>query len=265
MFHKRAERIVLPELHHGVRPLGAMRVGEADRLHRPVAQRLAAALGHHLDGQAAFEIGRRRFPILERGLLAGDQRVDEGVVLRLVERAVDVVGAAAAGTFLVVARLQPAHAHVDRCRDARSARWRRRRRARLRRSAPARRCASAGEVRGPVATMTLSQSAGGSPSISSRDDRDQRMSLRALRVTSPAKPSRSTASAPPAGSLWRSAAARISEPARRISSCSRPTALLAQSSERNEFEQTSSAKRAGLVRLGLAYRAHLVQHHRHAG
>ena len=34
----------------------------------------------------------------------------------------------------------------------------------------------------------------------------------------------------------------ISEPARRISSCSRPTALVAQSSERKELEQTSSAK-----------------------
>ena len=69
---QRAERIVLPQLHHGVRPLGAMRVGEADRLHRTMRQRLAAALRHHLDGQAALEIGRRCFPILERGLLAGD-------------------------------------------------------------------------------------------------------------------------------------------------------------------------------------------------
>ena len=33
----------------------------------------------------------------------------------------------------------------------------------------------------------------------------------------------------------------ISEPARRISSCSRPTALVAASSERKELEQTSSA------------------------
>src|SRR5512147_1263901 len=34
----------------------------------------------------------------------------------------------------------------------------------------------------------------------------------------------------------------ISEPSRRISACSRPTALLAASSERNELEQTSSAR-----------------------
>src|SRR4051794_475720 len=34
----------------------------------------------------------------------------------------------------------------------------------------------------------------------------------------------------------------ISDPSRRISACSRPTALLAASSERNELEQTSSAR-----------------------
>ena len=38
----------------------------------------------------------------------------------------------------------------------------------------------------------------------------------------------------------------ISEPSRRISSCSRPTALCSRSSERNEFEQTSSASAAVL-------------------
>ena len=90
-----------------------MRVGQPHRLHRPVAQRLAPALGHDLDRQAAVEIGRA-FPFLELGLVAGDQRVDEGVVLRLVHRAVDVVLAGAAGPDLVVARLEPADVHVDR-------------------------------------------------------------------------------------------------------------------------------------------------------
>ena len=56
------------------------------------------------------------------------------------------------------------------------------------------------------------------------------------------KPSRSTASAPPAGT-WLASAARItSELSRRISSCSRPTALFSRSSERSELEQTSSAR-----------------------
>ncbi len=57
---QRAERIVLTQLHHGVRlHARPMRVGETDRLHRPVAQRLGPSLGHHLDGKAALEIGRR--------------------------------------------------------------------------------------------------------------------------------------------------------------------------------------------------------------
>src|SRR5262249_49538126 len=46
----------------------------------------------------------------------------------------------------------------------------------------------------------------------------------------------------------------MSEPSRRISACSRPTALVAPSSERNELEQTSSASPpvlwAGVMRAG---------------
>ena len=49
-------------------------------------------------------------------------------------------------------------------------------------------------------------------------------------------------SAPPAGTLAASPAARISEEQRRISSCNRPTALCSASSERNELEHTSSAR-----------------------
>ena len=63
-----------------------------------------------------------------------------------------------------------------------------------------------------------------------------------VRVTSPAKISRSTASAEPAGTLAPSAARITSEPMVRISWCSRPTALVSTSSERRELEQTSSAR-----------------------
>src|SRR4029453_17556424 len=73
-------------------------------------------------------------------------------------------------------------------------------------------------------------------------------------VTAAEKPSRSTASAPPAGTWLASAQRMISEPSRRISACSRPTALLAASSERNELEQTSSARPsvrcASVIRCG---------------
>ena len=100
--------------------------------------------------------------------------------------------------------------------------------------------ASAGEVRGPVAMMTLSHPCGGS-ATSPRTSVISGWAASAA-VTAAEKPSRSTASAPPAGTWWLSAARMISEPSRRISSCSRPTALCSPSSERNELEQTSSAK-----------------------
>ncbi len=111
---ERAERVVLAELDDAVGlDERIARVGQPDRLHRPVPQRFAAALGHDLDGQAAVEIGRA-LPLLERRGLAGQQGVDEGLVLVAVERAVDVVEAVAAGPDLVVARLVPGLVEVDR-------------------------------------------------------------------------------------------------------------------------------------------------------
>ena len=83
-------------------------------------------------------------------------------------------------------------------------------------------------------------------------ERDQRMGARRFSSTAAAKPSRSTASAPPAGTLCASAQAMISDRSARISRCSTPTALVAASSERKELEQTSSARRLGLVGGGRA-------------
>ena len=111
---ERAQRIVLAELDDGMGlDRRVARIGEPDRLHRPVAQRFAAALGHHLDRQAAVEIGDP-LPVVVLVRLAGKKRIDEGVVFGLVHGAVDVVGAAAAGAGLVVARLEPGDVHVDR-------------------------------------------------------------------------------------------------------------------------------------------------------
>ena len=101
--------------------------------------------------------------------------------------------------------------------------------------------ASAGEVSGPVATMTESQPAGGRPATSPRSIVTSGCASSAA-VTSAEKGSRSMASALPAGRLCRSAVAMISPPAARISQCSRPTAFCSSSSERKEFEQTSSAR-----------------------
>src|SRR5215468_5561313 len=74
------------------------------------------------------------------------------------------------------------------------------------------------EVRGPVATMISSHSSGGSPAISSRRISTSGSAMSAASTASE-NPNRSTASAPPAGTLCRSAACRISEPHCRISSC----------------------------------------------
>ena len=111
---ERAERVVLAQLDDGVGAVAGALVGEADRLHRAVAQRVDATRRHHLDRQAALEIGRRALPFFEVGLVAVEQRLDERDVLLLAERAVDVVGVAAAGTLLVIARLEPRLVHVDR-------------------------------------------------------------------------------------------------------------------------------------------------------
>ena len=71
---ERAELVVLAQLNDCVRlHCWIARIGQSDRLHRPVPQRLAAARGHHFDRQAAVEIGSVLFPFLEVGLLAGDQ------------------------------------------------------------------------------------------------------------------------------------------------------------------------------------------------
>ena len=79
---KRAELVVLAKLHDGVGlGLRIARIGQAERFHRTMAQRLGPALGHHLDRQASVEIRRGLFPFLEGGLVAGEQRRDEGLVL----------------------------------------------------------------------------------------------------------------------------------------------------------------------------------------
>src|SRR5262249_31033311 len=101
---ERAELVVLTKLHDGIRFYGwIVRVGQPDRFHRSMPQCLVAALGHHFDRQAAVEIRRVGFPVLEVGLFARDQRMDEGVVLFFCQRTIDVVRAGAPGAGLVVA------------------------------------------------------------------------------------------------------------------------------------------------------------------
>ena len=100
---------------------------------------------------------------------------------------------------------------------------------------------SAPSVSGPVATM-----AGGSGSVSASASTTVIFGWFRIRsVTRRAKPCRSTASAPPAGTRVSSAEDTISEPMRRISSFKSPAPFCSRS-ERREFEQTSSPKRSVL-------------------
>ncbi len=99
--------------------------------------------------------------------------------------------------------------------------------------------ASAPEVRGPVA-MIQEPEAGRAVISSSATSISGWARSRA--VTASAKGSRSTARAPPAGRRWRSAISMMRPAAARISQCRSPTAFCSSSSERNELEQTISAR-----------------------
>ena len=99
--------------------------------------------------------------------------------------------------------------------------------------------ASASAVSGPLAMITgpCGIAFTSSWTISTRG------CARSVFVIQAEKPSRSTASALPAGTRCRSALFMIRESSMRISSLSTPTAL-SRASLRSEFEQTSSAKSA---------------------
>src|SRR3546814_15424703 len=80
---------------HRIGPAPGARIVETDALHRAETQSFGAAFGHHFDRHAALKVRRVRFPILELGLLAVDQPLNDGVILILVPRAVDIVIAVA--------------------------------------------------------------------------------------------------------------------------------------------------------------------------
>ena len=109
-----AQRIVLPQLHHRPGPPAGARIGQADGFHRAEPWRVAAALDHHFNGHAAIEIGGVGLPFLEIGLGGFDHRIDEGVVLLLVHRAVEIILGVAMLVWPVPARLRPGNIHVDR-------------------------------------------------------------------------------------------------------------------------------------------------------
>ena len=110
---ERAKRIVAAQLHHRIGfVVRRMRVGQANGFHRAKAQGFTTAFGHDLDRQAAIEIGGG-FALVEFGLVGGQKRVDERLVLVAGHRAVEIGGAFFFGFALVIARLHPGAAHVD--------------------------------------------------------------------------------------------------------------------------------------------------------
>ena len=118
---QRAQLVILPQLHHGMRPapLGKfgrriVRIVQPDRFHRSEAQRVETAFGHDLDRHAAVEIGGGGLPLLETGLLARDQPGMEGGILFAIHRAIDVVfGVCPEFIRSVPSRGHPADIHVD--------------------------------------------------------------------------------------------------------------------------------------------------------
>ena len=97
----------------------------------------------------------------------------------------------------------------------------------------------AGEVRGPLAKITMPASFSGSVTSSSTTVIKGCSLIN--RVTVRAKPSLSTARAPPAGTRFASAARMMTESKRRISSFRSPTAF-STLADRRELLQTNSAK-----------------------
>ena len=96
-----AVAVLGPQLHDRVRALPGARIAQADRPHRPErAASSGAALGHHLDRQAALEVARL-LEVVRRDLAARATAATNASYSRLVERAVDVVADAGVAALRV--------------------------------------------------------------------------------------------------------------------------------------------------------------------
>ena len=111
MLYEPGAQVFPAELRYRIGALARARVLEADRLHRPEAQRVHAAPRELLDGQTALEIVRV-VELLPMMLLRAGERFMESQVLLSAERAVDVIGAAVERT--PIARGFVGNRHVDR-------------------------------------------------------------------------------------------------------------------------------------------------------
>ena len=97
---------VLTQLDDRMGPPPGPRIVQPHGFHGAVAQGLAPAIRHDLDGKAGLEIGCVH--VMKRHALCGQQGIQEALVLVLVERTVDEIR-----TPLVVASGHPGDFHVD--------------------------------------------------------------------------------------------------------------------------------------------------------
>jgi hypothetical protein len=87
-----------------------VRIDESDRLHRAVGERVAPAPGHLLDRQTPLEV-ERGLERVERHGVGREQRRDERLVARAIERQVEIIARP-----VLVARGAERNVHVDRVR-----------------------------------------------------------------------------------------------------------------------------------------------------
>src|SRR5690242_6439671 len=83
--------IFLPELHNGIGPASRARVVKPHRLHRSKTQSIAATPGNLLNWQAPFKIRRLVFGNMRLVMLGFQQSIKKGIILLLVEGAIDVI------------------------------------------------------------------------------------------------------------------------------------------------------------------------------
>ena len=225
-------------------------------------QGLDTALGHNFDRQAAIEIGCA-FPLLEFGLAAVKQCLDECTVLFLVHWAVDVVLASAAGADLVVSGLEPADIQVDRIEmdDRRDC---------VEEGQRVRACCCGNRIRergcgeGTRCEYDAWSQSRGQAGHFFANNGDERMRLqsrgdrggKAIAVNRQRTSSRN---------LVRIPAAMINDPASRISACKQPDGigLGVIGTKRIGTDQFRQTVRP--VRIRAAHRAHLVKDGRNAG
>ena len=98
--------VVLAQLHHGVGLPAGPGVLQAPWFQRAVAQRVMPPAGHNLHRHAALK-NLAVLKAVDLCLLCGGKRLPEGVILRLIQRTVDIVRRA-----LIIAGAEPRPLHI---------------------------------------------------------------------------------------------------------------------------------------------------------